>query len=279
MPKCPICDYENPEGTKACRECGSDMAATPPADSGATPEPLPVTPPAGGTAACASCGAENPAEAKFCKSCGKPVAAAPPAPPIEEEKKAPEAPPAAAIACPSCGAENPAGGKFCKACGKSLAEPPAEEEKKAPEPEPPVEEEKKAPEPPPEPVCPKCGAKVAEGMKFCGECGAAVGAPAEEPAKPAAPSGPRLVLNPDDEATVVVLTKDETTLNRSEEADVVLKDGYVSSKHAVITKKEDGYWINDLGSTNGTFIQVQAEILLKPGDVLKIGQTLLRFEE
>jgi pSer/pThr/pTyr-binding forkhead associated (FHA) protein len=119
-------------------------------------------------------------------------------------------------------------------------------------------------------------------MKFCGECGTPVGAPAEapaEPAEPAPPSGPRLVINPDDEATVVVLTKDETTLNRSEEADVVLKDGYVSSHHAVVTKKDDGYWIKDVGSTNGTFIQVRSEILLKPGDVLKLGQTLVRFED
>jgi hypothetical protein len=279
MPKCPICDYDNPEGTTACRECGSDLSAAPPPDTG-TPEPIPVAvpvaaPAAGGTAACPSCGAENPAEAKFCKTCGKPMAAAPPAPPIEEPAAEP---PPATIACPSCGAENPGGGKFCKGCGKSLAAPPPEE--KAPEPEAPAPEPApEPPPPPPEPVCSKCGAKIAAGMKFCGECGTPVGAPAEEPAEPAPPSGPRLVINPDDEATVVVLTKDETTLNRSEEADVVLKDGYVSSHHAVVTKKDDGYWIKDVGSTNGTFIQVRSEILLKPGDVLKLGQTLVRFED
>jgi predicted amidophosphoribosyltransferase len=36
-------------------------------------------------------------------------------------------------------------------------------------------------------VCPSCGEKVAEGMKFCGSCGAEVGEKAEEPAEEAEP--------------------------------------------------------------------------------------------
>jgi hypothetical protein len=57
-------------------------------------------------------------------------------------------------------------------------------------------------------------------------------------------------------------------------------DEFASARHARIDPRTDGVWVEDLGSTNGTFVnggRIAAE-RLKPGDVLRIGQTELRFE-
>jgi FHA domain len=57
-------------------------------------------------------------------------------------------------------------------------------------------------------------------------------------------------------------------------------DDFASNRHARIEAKTDGVWVEDLGSTNGTFVnggRVSAE-RLEPGDVLRIGQTELVFQ-
>ncbi len=57
-------------------------------------------------------------------------------------------------------------------------------------------------------------------------------------------------------------------------------DEFASSAHARIDPRQDGVWVEDLGSTNGTFLngeRITAE-RLKKGDVLRVGQTELRLE-
>jgi len=57
-------------------------------------------------------------------------------------------------------------------------------------------------------------------------------------------------------------------------------DEFASSQHARIDPRADGVWVEDLSSTNGTFVngeRVTAQ-RLKPGDVVRIGQTELRLE-
>jgi pSer/pThr/pTyr-binding forkhead associated (FHA) protein len=59
------------------------------------------------------------------------------------------------------------------------------------------------------------------------------------------------------------------------------RDDYVSGRHARVEAKPDGVWIEDLGSTNGTFVngdRLAKPQLLQPGDVVRIGHTDLRFE-
>ena len=59
------------------------------------------------------------------------------------------------------------------------------------------------------------------------------------------------------------------------------KDDYVSSRHALITPAETGVWFEDLGSTNGSFVngaQVTSARLLHSGDLIRIGDTQLRVE-
>jgi hypothetical protein len=58
-------------------------------------------------------------------------------------------------------------------------------------------------------------------------------------------------------------------------------DEYVSSHHARFEPRRDGVYLEDVGSTNGTFvngIRLTRERRLVPGDVVRIGETDLRFE-
>jgi pSer/pThr/pTyr-binding forkhead associated (FHA) protein len=58
-------------------------------------------------------------------------------------------------------------------------------------------------------------------------------------------------------------------------------DDFVSGRHALIEPRTDGLWIEDAGSTNGTFVngaQVTTSRLLRPGDVVRIGQTDMQVE-
>ena len=60
---------------------------------------------------------------------------------------------------------------------------------------------------------------------------------------------------------------------------IVLPDAHVSGVHAVLQRTDSGWWIEDLGSTNGTWIngrRVNTSILL-PDDVLRIGGCTLRL--
>ena len=72
------------------------------------------------------------------------------------------------------------------------------------------------------------------------------------------------------------------TFGRSSQNDVELKrDEYASSSHARVEPRRDGVWLEDIGSTNGTYlngIRLTRPKRLTPGDVVRIGETELRYE-
>ena len=72
------------------------------------------------------------------------------------------------------------------------------------------------------------------------------------------------------------------TVGRSGDNDVSLNgDSFASSHHARFEPRRDGVYVEDVGSTNGTFvngIRLTHERRLVPGDVVRIGETDLRFE-
>jgi len=58
-------------------------------------------------------------------------------------------------------------------------------------------------------------------------------------------------------------------------------DEFASAQHARIDAGSNGVWIEDLGSTNGTFVngsRVTSKRLLQPGDVVRIGETELQLQ-
>ncbi len=73
------------------------------------------------------------------------------------------------------------------------------------------------------------------------------------------------------------LSKQETVLGRDPAADVVLTSSSVSREHARITRAADGYVIEDLGSSNGTFIngnRITGPVALKGEDEIGLGQAV-----
>jgi len=58
-------------------------------------------------------------------------------------------------------------------------------------------------------------------------------------------------------------------------------DEFASARHARIEPRPDGAWVDDLGSTNGTFLngtKLKRAQLAKVGDVIKIGSTELQVQ-
>ncbi len=81
---------------------------------------------------------------------------------------------------------------------------------------------------------------------------------------------------------VLTLDTHPLTVGRGATNDVALAvDEYASGRHARFEPRRDGIFVEDIGSTNGTFvngIRVTRERKLVPGDVVRIGETDLRFE-
>lgn len=71
------------------------------------------------------------------------------------------------------------------------------------------------------------------------------------------------------------------TIGRSRSNDLHVDDSYMSHMHARILRRGSFYHVEDLGSTNGTFLNDQRieSAQLRPRDVLRLGETTLRYEE
>jgi hypothetical protein len=84
------------------------------------------------------------------------------------------------------------------------------------------------------------------------------------------PRTPRLVLP----------LRGSVLLGRSRECDCVLADATVSAKHAALHYAEGSWWLRDLASTNGTFVngwRVIGEVELRDGDEVTFGGTSYRI--
>jgi hypothetical protein len=78
------------------------------------------------------------------------------------------------------------------------------------------------------------------------------------------------------------LNSAQLTIGRGRQNDVAIAtDEYASARHARFEPRQDGVWVQDLGSTNGTYLngaRLDRPRRLTQGDIVRIGETDLRFE-
>jgi pSer/pThr/pTyr-binding forkhead associated (FHA) protein len=151
--------------------------------------------------------------------------------------------------------------------------------------------------------CPECGFANAEGANYCQKCGAFLGDKTESG------SGDTTEVYQVDEtgelrpvdldtmthegATLVIrsgggrageafnLAGERSTIGRSPEAEVFLDDVTVSRNHALLVRRRDGLYVDDLGSLNGTYVngrRIESH-RLQNGDELQVGKYKLTYLE
>ncbi len=100
--------------------------------------------------------------------------------------------------------------------------------------------------------------------------------------KPIAPGRFRVVSSPTLARDELLVFRDPIVVGRAPDSGLRLdEDEFASSHHARISPADNGLWIEDLGSTNGTFVnaaRVTSSRQLLPGDLVKVGETELRVE-
>ncbi len=142
--------------------------------------------------------------------------------------------------------------------------------------------------------CPSCGSDVPPSFRFCGTCGFRmdeVSAPAPLPMPPGPGQGGPLgapqpqrarlsmtLIRPDGtEGGTHDLRPGENKLGR-QFGPVFENDGYLSPIHALLDIRAPNAVVRDLDSLNGVFVKMTAEEELTNGQIIRIGQELLRFE-
>ena len=149
--------------------------------------------------------------------------------------------------------------------------------------------------------CPECGFQNPEAANYCSKCGALLireeggthTTMAFTPEELADEDGHTLLEAPIEATALVVrsgggragetfpLDRDRVTVRRSPECDVFLDDVTVSRRHAVVSRRGDGYYLEDLGSLNGTYVNRRRveSAKLSDGDDVQIGKYRLIFLE
>lgn len=98
------------------------------------------------------------------------------------------------------------------------------------------------------------------------------------------PQGKLVVLkSPDDglAAGSVFLLQPVTLLGRAPTSTIQVPDAYASAQHALISWREGQWWLEDLGSRNGTLLNdqpLQSPAVIATGDIISVGQTQFRVE-
>lgn len=100
--------------------------------------------------------------------------------------------------------------------------------------------------------------------------------------------------SPEEGAELVIISSDDqglppgtkiplfatTVLGRAENSDVKILDDYTSSKHALIFYRNNQFWLEDLDSLNGTFLndaKVTATTAIVDGDSIRVGGVSFEF--
>jgi phosphoserine phosphatase RsbU/P len=82
--------------------------------------------------------------------------------------------------------------------------------------------------------------------------------------------------------TIIELQRLRTTLGRSVRNELWTDDPFTSRLHAEIRQRGDGFWLSDLGSANGTFLngaRLTTPVMLRERDMIRVGETEIIFVE
>ena len=89
-----------------------------------------------------------------------------------------------------------------------------------------------------------------------------------------------IVITADRNVGAKYMLSDEVNIGRAASSDVLIDDTYASQQHARIYPHNDMYCVEDLGSTNGTYVngrKISYPLELRVGDRIKIGKTVFEF--
>ena len=123
-------------------------------------------------------------------------------------------------------------------------------------------------------LCLNCGHQNRNDHLFCTQCGRRL-------SERAAVSAKLVAMNPPKEGQYYPLSLSPVYLGRTESNDIIVKDDRVSGQHAKLSFEESQFWIEDLDSTNGTYVngeRLTKKRSLKDEDLIKIGATILKFK-
>jgi pSer/pThr/pTyr-binding forkhead associated (FHA) protein len=115
--------------------------------------------------------------------------------------------------------------------------------------------------------------------------GGAPPAPARQAKQVKGPAGPPrlVVVGPGGREREAYVVDDELTVGRGPGSTVPLtSDNFVSHLHARVFRLGDEYWVEDLGSTNGTLLngrRVFGAVPLRKGDRVQVGRTVLELRK
>lgn len=80
----------------------------------------------------------------------------------------------------------------------------------------------------------------------------------------------------------VGIEKRPITVGRASICDLTLEDDFISSRHLRISTQSNGYVVEDLGSTNGTWVEgerLTEPVLIKPGVRIKMGRNTMTIRK
>jgi pSer/pThr/pTyr-binding forkhead associated (FHA) protein len=301
MMSCKNCGAQNPGTSLYCQDCGSRLGdwkpsegasrmPTPPTGLARQASPAPSASPS--KVRCPRCNGENAPHMRFCNNCGYQLrensvvtaepgrnnGAAQPASAASAAQKSD----GKGTVCWRCYGVGDPGADFCKFCGARYADVPSIAISPAPAAPPPVA----APAPVVAPA-PVAAASVAAAPIAAAPVAAPVAAP---PAVRPAPIEPTSAPDAQGRAMLVSILKDgtdgrryaisdeQTDIGREEGQIVLTDDPYLSPRHARLTLRNGKPVLKDLDSLNGIYVRIREPVDIGDGDMLLLGQQVLRFE-
>ena len=224
---------------------------------------------------CPKCGKENQDHYKFCLGCGAELPRGGAAKPFSSNTPphgvaAQQAPRASGAPAQARSPSQPAPAAAPKPAGASAAPAAAQV------------------------ACPQCGHGNVPGNRFCASCGYNLSALSGAQAVPSAVAAPQAAASGGGSAVVMTaLRADGTEAGTFRLADgpsvtvgrdtgsIFAGDSYLSPRHATFSRRNAQLSVKDEGSLNGVYLKLRPNEpqLLEFGDVFRIGQEIIRFEE